>query len=109
MKRGDLVTVALQGDFGKPRPAVVIQSDRLPPTETVLVCLTTSSLQDEAPYRRQRVEPSPSNGLRLVTEIMVDKVIAVKRDKCGRKIGELDPTSLEELTRKLGLLIGLAD
>ena len=27
MKRGDVVIVSAPGDFGKPRPAVVIQSD----------------------------------------------------------------------------------
>ncbi|TMJ14740.1 MAG: type II toxin-antitoxin system PemK/MazF family toxin, partial [Alphaproteobacteria bacterium] len=28
MNRGDLVTVALPGAYGKPRPAVVVQADR---------------------------------------------------------------------------------
>lgn len=27
MRRGDIVTIALQGDYGKPRPALIIQSD----------------------------------------------------------------------------------
>ena len=27
IKRGDIVTCALSGDYGKPRPAVVVQSD----------------------------------------------------------------------------------
>jgi len=38
--RGDLITVALSGEDGKPRPALVIQSDFLPETDSVLVCLT---------------------------------------------------------------------
>lgn len=109
MKRGDIVTVALPGDFGKPRPAIVIESDRLPATETVLVCLVTSTLQDDAPYRRHRLEPSAVNGLGLVSDIMVDKVFAVRRNKCGGSIGVLDRASLQELTRKLSLVIGLAD
>jgi mRNA interferase MazF len=109
MKRGDIVTVVVQGDFGKPRPAIVIESDRLPATETVLVCLMTSTLQDEAPYRRHRLEPSGSNGLQLVSDIMVDKVFAVRRSKCGKSIGALDRASLQELSRKLSLVIGLAD
>ena len=29
MRRGDIVTVAAPGDFGKPRPGVVIQGDAL--------------------------------------------------------------------------------
>jgi mRNA interferase MazF len=109
MKRGDIVTVVIQGEFRKPRPAVVIESDRLPPTDTVLVCLMTSTLQDDAPYRRHRVEPSAANGLRIISEIMVDKVLAVRRGKCGQCIGALEKPALQELTRKVGLVIGLAD
>ena len=109
MKRGDIITVALQGDFGKPRPAVVIESDRILPTETVLICVLTTSLQDNAPFRRHRIMPAPSTGLREVSEIMVDKVFAVRRKKCGPPIGMLDDSSIEAVTRKLGLLIGMAD
>lgn len=109
MRRGDIVAVVIQGEFGKPRPAVVIESDRLPPTDTVLVCLMTSTLQDDAPYRRHRVDPSALNGLRIVSEIMVDKVFAVRRGKCGQHIGALERPVLQQLTRKLGLVIGLAD
>ena len=29
MRRGDLVTVAVSGDYGKPRPAVVVTADAL--------------------------------------------------------------------------------
>ena len=29
MRRGDILTVAAPGDYGKPRPAVLIQSDLL--------------------------------------------------------------------------------
>ncbi|MEZ1817420.1 type II toxin-antitoxin system PemK/MazF family toxin, partial [Pseudomonas aeruginosa] len=46
MKRGDLVTVALQGDYGKPRPALVIQSDQFPGTASVVVLPVTSTLMD---------------------------------------------------------------
>jgi mRNA interferase MazF len=109
MKRGDIVTVALQGDHGKPRPAVVIESDRLRPTDTVLVCLMTSMLQDDAAFRRQTVEAASSNGLRMRSQIMVDKVFAVRRQKCGAMIGVLDKGSLQALDRKLALVIGLAD
>ena len=109
MKRGDIVTVALQDDYGKPRPAVVIESDRLRPTETVLVCVMTSTLQDDAPFRRHTVEALPSTGLRVRSQIMVDKVFAVRREKCGAPIGVLDDVSLQALGRKLALVIGLAD
>ena len=35
MKRGDLAPVAMSGDFGRPRPILVIQSDRFEDTGTV--------------------------------------------------------------------------
>jgi len=71
VKRGDIVTVALSGDYGKPRPAVVIQSDWVDGTDSVLVCLFTSTLRD-APIFRLTVEPLPANGLKTVSQVMVD-------------------------------------
>jgi len=109
MKRGDIVTVALQGDYGKPRPALVIESDRLPPTDSVLVCLLTSALQDAAPFRRHTIEPSTSTGLRMASQVMVDKIFAVRRQKCGPPIGSLGPSAMLAVTRKLALLTGVAD
>lgn len=109
MKRGDIVTVALQGDYGKPRPAVVIESDRLPETDSVLVCLMTSTLHDETPFRRHPVEASPSTGLRVPSHVMVDKIFAVRRNKCGAPLGMLDPAVMLAVTRKLALVIGIAD
>jgi mRNA interferase MazF len=109
MKRGDIVTVAVQGDYGKPRPAVVIESDNMPPTDSVLVCLLTSTLQEEAPYRRHPIEASPSTGLRVTSQVMVDKIFAVRRTKCGTPIGAVDPAVTLAITRKLALLTGIAD
>ena len=57
MIRGDLVTVALPGDFGKPRPALVIQSDAFAETGTVTVLPLTGTLID-APLFRPTVQPS---------------------------------------------------
>ena len=107
MRRGNLVTVAAKGDYGKPRPAVVVQSDWLSDTESVLVCLMTHVLRD-APLFRLTVHPSADNGLREVTQIMADKVMAVRRDKCGQVIGRLDEETMAVLTRMLGLIMGIA-
>jgi mRNA interferase MazF len=109
MKRGDIVTVALQGDYGKPRPALVIQSDRLPLTDSTLVCLITATLRDDTPFRRHSIEPSPSTGLRTPSQVMVDKIFAIRRSKCGQSIGMLDQSSMRALGRKLALVIGIAD
>lgn len=108
MKRGDLVTVAAQGDYGKPRPAVVIQSDVLDAADSVLVALLTSTLVD-APLYRLTLEPTAGNGLKAVSQVMVDKVLAYPRAKCGPVIGRLSATDLLVLNNMLLVMIGLAD
>lgn len=108
MLRGDLVTVALAGDFGKPRPAVVVQSDWLTETDSVLVCLMTSTLRD-TPLYRLTIDPAEKNGLHQATQVMVDKIVAVRRDKCGPVIGRLDEAAMVALNRMLALVVGIAD
>lgn len=108
MRRGDIVTVAIQGDYGKPRPALVIQSDRLAETDSVLVCLFTSTLR-ETPLYRLTVPATPETGLQKISQIMVDKIMAVRRDKCGSPIGRIDEEALLALNRLLALVTGLAD
>jgi mRNA interferase MazF len=109
MKRGDIVTVALQGDYGKPRPAVVIESDMIPPSDSVLVCPISSMLHESGPFRRQPVDASTTTGLRTASQIMVDKLTAVRRSKCGPVVGALGQTALRELTGKVAALIGVVD
>ena len=80
MRRGDVVTVAAPGDYGKPRPALVIQSDLFEELPSVTLCLVTSELRD-APIFRITVDPSPDNGLRRVSQVQVDKVLTVARER----------------------------
>jgi mRNA interferase MazF len=108
MKRGDIVTVAAAGDYGKPRPAVVIQSDNLADTDSVLVCLVTSTLRN-APIYRLPVSEGTTTGLRLPSQIMVDKIVAVRRAKCGPAIGRLDAATVQSLSRMLAVVVGIAD
>jgi mRNA interferase MazF len=69
VKRGDIVLVAPPGDYGEPRPAVVIQSDRMRATDSVLLVLMASALQD-APIYRLQIEPAPWNSLQRASQIM---------------------------------------
>lgn len=108
MKRGDLVTVAAAGDYGKPRPALVVQSDWLTDTDSVLLCLMTSALR-ETPLYRLTIAPDDQNGLRQASQVMVDKIVAVRREKCGPVLGHLDETTMIALNRMLALVIGIAD
>ncbi len=108
MKRGDLVTVAAQGDYGKPHPAVVIQSDALVDADSVLVALLTSALND-APFYRLSLEPTETNGLKAPSQVMIDKIIAYPRAKCGAVIGRLSQQDMLALNSMLSVMIGLAD
>jgi mRNA interferase MazF len=89
VKRGDLVTVAASGDYGKRRPAVIVQTDALPAEhESVIVCQMTSDIA-EAPDFRVTIEPTERNGLRTRSQIMADKPVTIRRERVGRKIGSL--------------------
>lgn len=108
MKRGDLVTVSLPGDYGKPRPAVVIQSDLLSTLDSVLVCPVTTVIVDASAVRIA-VEPSPTNGLRHLSQIMVDKITALRRDKVGTPFGHLTARQITALNRVILLVVGLVE
>lgn len=106
MMRGDLVTIAIQGDFGKPRPALVIQAEPFAEHATVTVLLVSSTLVD-APLFRITVEPSPGNGLQKPSQIMVDKAMTVKREKLGQAFGRLDADTMVEVERSLAVFLGI--
>ena len=109
MRRGDVVTVAATGDYGKPRPAVIVQSDVFPENHaSVVVCQLTSELAD-APDFRVTIEPTPENGLRLKSQVMADKPVTVRRERIGKKIGRLHSRDLARLGIALVFVLGLAD
>jgi mRNA interferase MazF len=107
MMRGDLVTIAMQGDFGKPRPALIIQSNQFDELATVTVLLISSTLV-KAPLFRVSVRPCLENGLQKPSQIMLDKVMTVKRDKLGPTFGRMDSDSMIEVERSLAVFLGIA-
>jgi mRNA interferase MazF len=104
-QRGDLVTVSLEGDYGKPRPALVIQSDLLTDLESVVLCPVTSDLRNAA--FRVTVEPNPANGLRTLSQVMVDKLATLPRTKISEPIGRLDEARMKTVDRALLLVVGV--
>ena len=108
MRRGDIVVVSAPGDTGKPRPAVVVQSDWLDGADSVLVALMTSARVD-APFYRLLIEPDATNGLAASSQVMVDKIVALPRAKCGRVVGRIGEASLIALSHMLSVMIGLVD
>lgn len=107
MRRGDIVVGASDGDYGKPRPVLIIQADRMADTDSVLVCPITSE-QTQAVYRIP-LNPSGETGLRIRSEIMVDKLQAIRRNKLRNVVGRIDPASLEQVERMLAIVLGLGE
>jgi mRNA interferase MazF len=109
MKRGDVVTVALSGDLGKPRPAVVVQSDAMTASQlkTVLVCPITSFTSQPSLFRVP-MEPTSANGLLLQSEIMVDKISPASRSRIRNVIGTVDELTMRRLERSMASALGFA-
>ena len=109
MRRGDVVTVAAAGDDGKPRPAVIVQTDAFPETHASVVICQMSSEVVEAPDFRVTIEPSENNGLRTRSQIMADKPVTVRRARVRQSIGYLDDGDVARLNAALAFVVGLAD
>jgi mRNA interferase MazF len=107
LKRGDVVLVVLQGELGKPRPGVLVQSDELGALSSLIVC-PMSSYVDAANLLRPIVAPTAQNGLLVRTQIMTDKLNTLRRDRVRRIIGTLDSDACERLDSALLLVLGLA-
>jgi mRNA interferase MazF len=104
-KRGDLVTVSLPGDYGKPRPALVIQNDLLNELDSLVLCPVSSDLRT-ADFR-VTVEPSAANGLRQTSQVMVDKLSTLPRSKVGETFGQLEVEKMRAVDRAMMLVIGV--
>ena len=107
MRRGEFVTIAMQGDFGKPRPALVIQSNQFNQHATVTV-LPVTGTQIDAPLLRITIQPSAENGLQKPSQVMVDKTMTVKCDKVGPAFGSIDVDTMVEIERCLAVFLGIA-
>ncbi len=97
----------MRGDFGKPRPALVIQADQFDEHATVTVLLVSSTLVN-APLFRITVQPSVENGLQKPSQVMVDKAMTVKRDKLGQGFGRIEADAMVEVERCLAVFLGIA-
>jgi mRNA interferase MazF len=107
VRRGNVVIVS-HGEFGRPRPAIVVQSDELgDSTATVLVCPITSELTERLPVR-PIIQPAQENGLRVRSQIMTDKLLAAPRERVRSVIGAIDSETSNRLDTALLIVLGLA-
>ena len=109
MRRGDVVTVAASGDYGEPRPAVIVQTDAFPLAHASTIVCQMTSVPSQGPDFRIAVAPSEGNGLRARSWIMADKPVTVRRERIGAPIGRLADADIVRLDRALAFVMGLAD
>ena len=106
LRRGDIVTVVVSGDYGRSRPAVIIQADPFQALPSVTVLRISSNLHD-APLIRILLPPDPSNGLREPSQVMVDKAFSVPRGKLGYRIGRIEPALMRDVDNAMLIFLGL--
>lgn len=107
MKRGDVVLLVVPSELGRPRPGVIVQANEFnKELSTVFICPITSDLQEKLPLR-PIIEAEPSTGLRLRSQIMTDKMVALRHDRIRRIIGRIDSETSERLDRALLVVLGL--
>ena len=91
---------------GKPRPAVIVQADRVQTREEVLVCPFTTHLIDADLYR-PTVLPTDSNGLKAPSQMMTDKIAPAVIGRIGSVIGRLDSADILRLNVALALVLDI--
>jgi mRNA interferase MazF len=107
VRRGDFVTVALRGDFGKPRPALIVQADHFAKLTTLTVLPVTSTVVD-APLLRLTVEPDEHNHLAHTSQVMIDKLVTLRRDRVGEPFGRASDELMLAVNRALAVFLGIA-
>jgi mRNA interferase MazF len=109
LKRGEIWTISGGAAFaGKPRPAIVLQSDLFDATLSITVCPLTS-VPVAAEPARFLLAASEANGLRVQSQAMVDKISTIPKSKVGRRIGRLDAPDIARLNQHVALFLGLAE
>ena len=107
MRRGEIWTLAGGLDYaGKPRPAVILQDDRFDATDSITICPFTTD-PTAAEVMRLSIDPDETNGLRTPCRLMVDKIITVRKERLGRRIGQLGTSDLVRVARAIVVFLGL--
>jgi mRNA interferase MazF len=107
IERGQFITVVVAGDYGKPRPALVVQSNLFNELPSVVVCPLTTVLRPDADQFRLDVMPNDQNGVLEPSQITIDKITVVRTDKIGKLIGSADSALMLRVSRALALFLGV--
>ncbi len=106
-RRGDVVLCALPGDYGKPRPAVVVQSDLFNETHASIVLCPISSELTGLTLFRVAISASETSGLKKESEVMVDKITAARSTRVARRIGFLSASQMNRVDGALRICLEL--
>ena len=106
-KRGDIVLAASSGDYGKPRPNLVIQSELFDDLPSVTFCLLTTTLRKDHPLVRIPIKPTLENGLVEISQIAIDKIMTLPISRVAKKIGVADEDVMLQVTRALAVFLGV--
>jgi mRNA interferase MazF len=109
LTRGEIWTAADSAQYAdKPRPVVIIQNAHFNLLDSITICGFTKD-QTDLPIFRILVEPSKLNGLEFPSRIMVDKILTIRKNRLGYRIGRLGDKDLARLDQAIATFLGLAD
>lgn len=106
MRRGDIVLAAVSGDYGKPRPFVIVQDSAISNVvDSVLACPLTSDVKNAA--FRVILDAGADTGLQVRSEVMVEKLISFRQDRVRAVIGRISTREAVALDEALRVVLGL--
>ncbi len=107
-RRGDLVIAVFGRDYGKPRPALVIQSDLFNQSHaSAVLCPISSELTGLTIFRVKLLAARTTRGLRADSEVMVDKMATVDRGRIRQRIGRLSGAQMDQVNAALRIWLDL--
>ncbi len=85
-------------DYGKPRPALILQADAFDAHPSVTVLPLAQEIHP-TPLFRVTVQPSRETGLRRVSQVMDDKATTVPQAKIGARMGCVDAATMQTISK----------
>ncbi|SEN22088.1 mRNA interferase MazF [Sphingomonas gellani] len=101
LTRGAIVLARTHDAVGDLVACLVIQSDLFNDTHgTITVCPLTQVIGGETLFR-VTLSPQEHTGLTAESEIQVDKLVSIRRERLDRVIGHASPTRMEQVDQAL--------
>lgn len=107
LTRGAVVIASLRDPSGKPRPFLVLRSDHFADNKLVTLLAITATLID-APPLRVPLQPTAENGLREVSQVMIDHIQSLRVEGVRQMIGRITGAELRAVERAVAVYLGFA-